>query len=251
MKPKSTPAPTPSPYAAFVGIDRSDRKIDITVLDPRGKHRDRREISSRPNSLEDWILELRHQFPQGQVALCIEQPCANLAAFFIQFDFVDLLLINPATFRKWHDAFKPSKAHDDVTDSAGIAELAHQNHTKLTVWKPDDARTRQLRSLLESRRSLVDLRTRLNNQLTAVLKGYFPQALEICGKYLHGKVACDLPSKWPTLQKIRRARPETIGSFYHMRQSRRPDVIGERLNVIAEAVPLTNDPASSRPVHCM
>ena len=168
-------------YAAFIGIDRSDKKIDITTLAPDGTHLGHRQISSKPNSLKDWILELRQQFSEGQLALCIEQPCANLAAFFIQFDFIDLLLINPATFRKWHDAFKPSKARDDASDSAGLAELAQQNHCKLTVWKPDDAQTRQLRSLLESRRSLVDLRTKLNNQLISVLKNYYyPSFVGLC-----------------------------------------------------------------------
>ncbi len=170
-------------YAAFVGIDRSDRKIDVTVLDPSGGRLGQREISSGPDSLEDWIADLRAEFPEGRLALCIEQPCANLAAFFSRYDFVELILVNPATYRKWHDAFGPSKAHDDVTDGAGLAELAQQNHAKLTVWKPDDSPTRKLRSLVESRRSLVDLRTRLNNQLVALLKNYFPQALELTGRY--------------------------------------------------------------------
>ena len=232
-----------TPYSAFVGIDRSDKKIDITVLDHEGRNLGHRQISSKPNSLQDWIIELRKQFPNGTLALCIEQPCANLAAFFSRFDFIDLLLINPATFRKWHDAFKPSKARDDATDSTGLAELAHQNYSKLTVWKPDDAKTRKLRALVEARRSLVDLRTKLNNQLVALLKNYFPQALEITGKYLHGKIACDLLAKWPTLQQIKKAKPATLRKFYYAHQSRRPDVVEDRIKLIAEAISLTDDPA--------
>lgn len=122
-------------YCAFVGIVRSDRKIDIPVLDPPGNHLGHHQISSRPNALQDWIIDLRKQFPEGTIAFCIEQPCANLVAFFTVCDFIDLILVNPATFRKWHDAFKPSRARNDASDSAGLAELTHQNHPKLTIWE--------------------------------------------------------------------------------------------------------------------
>ena len=87
------------PYRVFVGIDRSDAIIDLSIVDPEARFLGHRSISSRPRSLRDWILELRQKFPQGRFALCIEQPCANLAAFFSQYDFLDLFLINPATFK--------------------------------------------------------------------------------------------------------------------------------------------------------
>ena len=243
---KTTPSGHPDPgprYAAFAGIDRSDRKIDVTVLDARGTNMGHRQVSSKPNALSDWILSLREQFPEGRLALCIEQPCANLAAFFTQFDFIDLFLINPATFKHWREAFNLSQAKDDKTDSGGIAELVYERHEKLTVWKPDDASIRKLRALLEARRSLVDLRTKVNNQLVALLKNYFPQALEITGRDLHGKVACDLLNKWPTLQQIKKARPETLRKFYYQRGSRRPEVVDKRIELIAEAIALTDDEA--------
>jgi transposase len=234
---------TSVPYAAFVGIDRSDRSIDLTVLDSDSRSQGHRKIDSKPAALRDWLLDLRRHFPDGQLALCIEQPCANLAAFFVQYDFVDLYLINPATFKHWREAFQPSRAKTDKSDSHGIAQLVFESYRKLPVWKPDDAPTRQLRALVEARRSLVDLRTRVNNQLVAALKNYFPEALELTGKYLHAALACRFLKKWPTLQSLKKATAKSVREFYYRNGSRRPALIDRRLQVIAEAIPLTDDPA--------
>ena len=230
-------------YVAFVGIDRSDSSIDLAVLDFKGNSHGHRRIASTPNAFRDWIILLREDFPEGQIALCIEQPCANLAAFFSQYDFLNLYLINPATFKHWREAFQPSRAKTDKSDSIGLAQLGFESHRKLTNWKPADAPTRKLRSLVEARRAFVDLRTKVNNQLVAALKNYYPQALELTGKYLHARLACRFLEKWPTLQALQSATPESIREFYHTNGSRRASVIEKRLALIADASPLTDDKA--------
>lgn len=230
-------------YSAFVGIDRSDAMIDLTVLDHEAAHRGHRSISSKPNVLRDWVLSLRKDFPQGRIAICIEQPCANLAAFFSRYEFVDLYLINPAMFKNWREAFQPSRAKNDKSDSRGIAELVFESYRKLTVWRPDDAPTRKLRALVEARRNFVDLRTKVHNQLVALLKNYYPEALELTGKYLHAPLACRFLEKWPTLQELKKATSEQIREFYHRNQSRRASAIDKRLDLIEEAIALTDDEA--------
>ena len=234
---------TSSDYAAFVGIDRSDYSIDLTVLDSQACSQGHRSQPSKPSALRDWVRELRKTFPRGRIALCIEQPCANLAAFFCQYDFLDLFLINPATFKHWREAFQPSRAKCDKTDSLGLAQLLYESHHKLPVWRPDDPLTRKLRSLVETRRTLVDTRTRVHNQLVAALKNYFPEALELSGKVLHAQLACRFLQKWPTLQALQSEDPEVIREFYHLNGSRRPQVIEKRLVIIEGAVPLTDDDA--------
>jgi len=78
------------------------------------------------------------------------------------------------------------------------------------------------------------MRTRLSNQLKALLKGYFPQALELCGEDLTTPLACALLQKWPSLQQLKKARPETIRRFYYAQNARRGDVIEKRLTLIAQ-----------------
>src|SRR5438477_3022079 len=56
-------------------------------------------------------------------------------------------------------------------------------------------------------------------------------------------MACALLQKWPSLQQLKRARLETIRRFYYAQNARRGDVIARRLALIAQALPLTDDPA--------
>ena len=87
------------------------------------------------------------------------------------------------------------------------------------------------------------MRTRLSNQLKALLKCCFPQALELCGEDLTTPMACAFLQKWSCLQQLKKARPEMIRRFYYAHNARRGDVIEKRLALIAQAMPLSNDPA--------
>jgi hypothetical protein len=48
-------------------------------------------------------------------------------------------------------------------------------------WKTDDANTRSLQRLTENLHQLVNQKTAFTNQLTSLLKSYYPQALELAG----------------------------------------------------------------------
>lgn len=88
-------------------------------------------------------------------------------------------------------------------------ELVGRQREHLAAWQPDDLCTHKLRHLTVARRRSVNLRTRLSNQLKALLKSYFPQGLEICGEDLTAPMAGALLQKWPSLQQLKKARPET------------------------------------------
>jgi transposase len=53
------------------------------------------------------------------------------------------------------------------------------------------ARCATLRSLVEHRRALIDERTALTNRLQALLKLYFPQALELLSEDLWRRMDCE------------------------------------------------------------
>ena len=234
------------PFAAFFGIDRSDQVIDSTCLDSSGQHAGYQRVSTKPAALKEWLYAQREAFPSGPLAICIEQPCANLSAFFSQFDFVVLFLINPVTLKRWREAFQVSKAKDDRNDSCHLAQLVFERHSHFKPWRPQDADTRLLRRLCEGRRALINQRTQLTNRLKAVLKDYFPLALEVSGEEIHANLACRFLSKWSCLASLQRAKAETIRAFYYKMGSRRPKTIERRLEEIAAAVPLTEDPAIVR-----
>jgi len=96
--------------------------------------------------------------------------------------------------------------------------------------------------LVEARRKLVNKRVRLTNELTQVLKEYFPQALQWAGG-LDGWMACAFLTKWPTLQKLQKSKPEVVRRFYRDHRCRSSEQIDQRIAEIRSACCLTWDRA--------
>jgi transposase len=230
-------------YAAFIGLDRSDKKINLSVRRSGADQIQRSIIEGGAEALHAWAAALCARFPGERVAICLEQPATGLMHALMGYDFIVLFPINPVTLARYRGAFTTSRAKDDPTDADLLCQLVAMHREQLKAWQPDDVCTRKLRHLVEARRQSVNMRTRLSNQLKALLKSYFPQALEMCGQELTAPMACDLLEKWPSLQQIKRARPETIRRFYYAHNARRGCVIEKRLALIEKATPLTNDPA--------
>ena len=228
-------------YAALIGLDWASEKHDVWLWDVvagEGRHR---VVAHTPEALAEWLGELQAQYPGHRVALCLEQSRGALIYALMGHAFLDLYPVNPATLAKYREAFAPSRAKDDPSDAKLLAEILRLHPDKLSAWKPDDAQTRLLGFLNEERRKAVNLRTKLVLRLQAALKLYFPQALEWAGAELHTPLACDWLLKWPTLESLQRAKPQTIRAFYYAHNARRPDRVESLIAALAAARPLTQD----------
>jgi transposase len=231
------------PFDVVIGLDRSDRKADLHLIDTHSGVARQQTIATAPEALHDWLAGLRQQYPTARVAICLEQPAASLILFLETYAWLTLYAINPVTLQKFREAFVTSRAKDDARDARYLAELLLTHHDKLTAWRPDDAQTRLLQQLVSHRRAVVDERTGLTNRLQALLKQYFPQALDLCGEDLWRPLATAFLLKWPTLQALQKAKPATLKAFYYLHGSRSGKLIQERLQTITRAVALTDEPA--------
>jgi transposase len=232
---------TNTDYQLFVGIDRSDFNLDIACLDAGGNTENRTKISTRPEALLEWVQALRCANPAGQIAACIEQPCANIASFLGQFDFIDLFLVNPVLIKSYRESFHTARPKDDKKDAGCIALFLLERYRKLEPWRPGSAQIRQLRAYLEHRRSLVDQVTETTNRLTSTLKIYYPQALELSGKNLGAPLACRFLARFPDLETLRSTPAAELRAFYYANASRRKPVVEKRVAAAAAAIPITTD----------
>lgn len=232
---------TTHPFDLVIGLDRSDRKADLYYIHALSGKTEKHTINTAPEALHNWLFQLRQQMPHAKVAVCLEQPAVNLILFLETYSWITIYAINPLTLLKFREAFVTSRAKDDSKDARYLAELLFTHHNKLNVWQPDDAQTRLLQQLVSHRRAVVDERTGLTNRLKALLKQYFPQALELCGEDLWRPLATAFLLKWPTLQQLQKAKPETIKTFYYLNGSRSQKLIQQRLELIEKAVPLTDE----------
>jgi hypothetical protein len=127
---------TSHPYDLVIGLDRSDKKADLCLIDTRTGQRRAEIIDTAPEALWEWLLELRQQHPQARVGLCLEQPAVHLIPFLEAYDWITLHPINPITLQKYREAFVTSRAKDDTKDADFLADLLLTHHAKLPVWAP-------------------------------------------------------------------------------------------------------------------
>jgi transposase len=232
---------TPPPYDLVIGLDRSDKKADLCLIIMATGQRQNLVIDTAPEALWEWLAQLRQQHLQARVGLCLEQPAVHLISFLEAYAWITLHPINPITLQKYREAFVTSRAKDDTKDADYLADLLLNHHARLPVWAPEDSPTRALQQLVFHRRAVVDERTVLTNRLIALLKQYFPQALTLCGDDLWRPLATNFLLKWPRLQAVQKAKPASVKTFYHLQGSRSQLLIEQRLALIAEAVPVTDE----------
>ncbi len=234
---------SPHPYDLVIGLDRSDATADLHLIDTRTGLRRAETISTAPEALWEWLLQLRQEHPQAGVAICLEQPAVHLVAFLETYAWITLYPINPITLQKFREAFVTSRAKDDTRDAFYLAELLLSHLDKLQPWAPEDSPTRAVRQLVFHRRAIVDERTGLTNRLEALLKQYFPQALTLCGEDLWRPLATAFLLKWSSLQALQKVRPATLKAFYYLHGSRSAKLLAQRLELVAHAVPVTDETA--------
>jgi transposase len=157
-------------------------------------------------------------------------------------DFLAIYPVNPQSLAKYRKALYPSGAKSDPADAELMGEMVRQNPGRFRTWAPGDAQTRTLQLLTEGRRKLVEDMTARTNQLTSVLKTYYPQALEWAGN-LGSEQACAFFEKWPTLVELQKSRPFRIRQFYEKYGRPSREALNERVDQIQKAQPLISDGA--------
>ena len=232
---------TSHPYDLVIGLDRSDTKADLCLIDTLTGQRRSVVIDTAPEALWEWLLELRQQYPEARVGLCLEQPAVHLIAFLEAYAWITLHPINPITLQKYREAFVTSRAKDDTRDADYLADLLLSHQAKLAAWAPQDSATRAVQQLVVHRRAVVDERTALSNRLIALLKQYFPQALKLCGDDLWRPLATGFLLKWPSLQAVQKAKPASLKQFYYLQGSRSVRLLEERLGLVQRAVAVTDE----------
>jgi transposase len=232
----------PSEIAAWVGLDWADQHHVISLQAADSSRVESSLLKQDPAALQAWVSQLQARFPGRKVAIALEQSRGAVVYALMSYDFLVLYPVNPKSLAKYREAFYPSGVKDDPEDADLLRELVQKHHERLRAWVADEAETRRLQLLVEHRRDLINERTRLIQQLTGLLKTYFPQALDWVGG-LETLQACDFLERWPTLEAVQKSTPARLRQFYLKHGCRGRQLVEQRLEQIQTAQPLTRDRA--------
>jgi transposase len=233
-------APSEPEFAALIAIDWADRKHYWTMR--TGGIITRGELENTPEAVEQWAAELYGKFGGRPVALAVEQRRGALITMLRQYAQLCLYPVHPSSLAKYRETWYPSRSKNDIKDADLLCEILAIHRNRLRRLDPDTEDMRLLQMQVENRRKLVDERTALGNKLKDALKIYYPQ-IPHWQEDVTTELVCDLLKKWPTLQALKKARPDTLGKFFREHRVKGEETIQRRIDEIRGAIPATTDRA--------
>jgi transposase len=237
-----SPAPSALPQPeAWIGLDWGDEKHAFALQDRSGNS-ETSVLEHSAENLHQWLGQIGTRYGSRPVALAIEASRGAVIHALLQYPWLTIYPINPVTSARYRSAFTPSGAKDDVPDAQVLLELVRDHAAKLRPLQTQDPLTVKLAGLVEARRGIVDRRTTVLNEVTSLLKSYYPQALQLVGE-LNSQLAVAFLTRWPDIISLKAAKPATLKSFYYQHHVRSTDLIDERLAFIAKAIALTTEEA--------
>ena len=115
------------------------------------------------------------QQSQDQMACIIETTHGLLITFLLEHGW-PVYPVNPRTVDRRRSA---SGAKTDPIDAYLLAKTGRADFADLHRLIPDSEKVAELKALTRDQDSLIQMQTRLVNQLTACLKAYYPVALSL------------------------------------------------------------------------
>ena len=162
----------------YLGFDWADRGHAVWVEDAQGTKVLARTVEHSGVGLVELGRWLDEQRAQGvELWAAIERPDGRLVDVLLDHGVV-VYPINPKALDRARDRFRMSQAKSDPFDArAGRHFCAPTGH--LEPLRPSSEAAREPKVLTRDYQRLLRQQTRLQNQLIATLKAYYPRPLDL------------------------------------------------------------------------
>jgi transposase len=215
----------------YTGIDWASEHHDALVLDDKGHQVGSLRVSHSAQGLaklNTFLEQIIGTASKEQMACIIETTHGLLITALLEAGW-PVYPVNPRTVARRRAA---SGAKTDLIDAYLLAKTGRADLADLHRLTPDSEKVAELKQLTRDQQALIQMQTRLVNQLTACLKAYYPVAISLFGK-LHQKSTLLFLQTYPTPAEAAAASVEQIEQV--LRQTRHPQARKAALG-IAEQV---------------
>jgi transposase len=216
----------------YAGIDWADEHHDVVVIDDHGKQIGKKRVTHSAAGLAELVTFLRAVGDVGEqpdhLACIIETNKGLLITALLEVG-VPVYPVNPKTLEKWR---KPSGAKTDTIDAFLLARKGRSDLDQLRRLEPDSPLVQELKQLTRDEDGLIQMQTRLVNQLTACLKAYYPVAVELFAQ-LHQRTTLAFLQAFPTLHQVQQATVEEIAAVLRAAKHTKAD---EKARAIVQQV---------------
>lgn len=167
-----------APFVA-VGIDSSDDHHDVSLLGPADADEVRLRLKNTLPDFQRLFDELDRRWPGVACHFALENP-RNLLGRFLLLSGKPVFALNPLSVAHTRKGLAHSGAKSDELDARVLASLLRtRGPRRLQPLSLNSPAGTLVAGLVGQRQDLVGEKTRLQNQLTAALKGFYPRFLEL------------------------------------------------------------------------
>jgi transposase len=163
----------------YVGVDWADTHHDVVVLDEAGRRVGSRRFAHSHEGLHELQAFLLGIAASPEELACIIETSHGLLIACLLEARIPVYPVNPKTANQLR---KAAGAKTDQLDAYLLAKTGRFDLADLRRLAPDSDTVQELKTLTRDQDALIQMQTRLVNQLTACLKDYYPAALHLFAK---------------------------------------------------------------------
>lgn len=226
-----------------VGIDWADQKHDYHIIYPDGSI-DAGIFEHTPEAIENVVQKWTKQANGATIAVGIESNKGALVNALLEFPAITIYPINPSALAHFRRSFAHGGGKNDPVDASRIAQFLQDRISQLSPLMQDSPLTRELSTIAQDRRIAVDQRADLSNQLTAMLKQYYPAIRDLKPAKPYAEFFLKFLLAYPTLSDAQSAKKTKLLKFFHGQGMKRK--AEQHAQTILEAKPLTKDEVTVR-----
>lgn len=228
----------------YVGIDWSDTHHDLLVLDDAGHQVASKRVAHTKAGLETLVALLTGisgPDQKEQIACIIETNHGLLITALLEAGFA-VYPVHPKTVNRRRGS---AGGKTDQIDAYLLAKMGRAELADLRKLQPDSQEIAELKALTRDQEGLIQMQTRLVNQLTACLKGYFPAALTLFTKLQQRSTLLFLQT-YPTPQLAKLATSQDIEEVLRKHGHPNPSKVAPKIWEKLQQPQLTADEVSTR-----
>ena len=229
-QPKSTTTVQGGEIMIYVGIDWADDHHDVAITDDSAKTLSQFQISHDHAgfaSLHGQLAEFK-QSP-GQILIALETSRGLLVHELLRSGY-SVYAVNPRAVNRYKDRYVLSRAKSDALDALALAHLLRTDRQRFKALRPFPEDYRLLDRLCQDLRKLVEEKSRVSNQITSVLKEFYPKALELVSLDSHIGIA--FLKAFPDPEALRACHKKTFMAFFKKHHYSRPQKVEELWTLI-------------------
>jgi hypothetical protein len=218
----------------LIGIDQSQKKNDMCILDEAGHELAR--LSTPHNAQGFQYLHAQCQafrVPSRDCLVALESAHSLVVDYFLDQDYT-LFVVPGKAVDRYRDRHRQGSSYSDKSDAAVLAHILRTDRHLYTPLRPDRPLTRQICSQVKLVMNLKRTVVRFGNQLRALLWRYYPLAADLFSG-LDQQIALHFIQTYPTPQAAQLLTRAAFTAFCRAHQYRRSDYIARRYLQIVTA----------------